>query len=86
MRRQIAKMIWDDCEPDVPEERAHRILTFIREEIEKGLLSDEKIGDMWETWAGIDCPSFEEAKILAVTRLKTVAQAQLQKTLKALEV
>jgi len=35
MRDKIARMTWDECEPDVPEERAHRILTYIREEIEK---------------------------------------------------
>ena len=40
------------------------------------VLSDERIGNIWETWAGIDCPSFEEAKTLAVTRLKAIAQAQ----------
>ena len=63
---------------------AKQILSLLKEEIEKSLLTDGKIGDMWQNWVATDEPSFEDAKKLATTRLKTIAQAQLDKVLKIL--
>ena len=84
-RDEVCNSCGKIIETDNPETTTNQILALLKEEIKKGLLTDGKIGGMWQSWIAADEPSFEDAKKIAIARLKIIAQAQLDKVLNILE-
>jgi len=89
MREKIAKIIYKEIPTGTAFEKkdkiANQILTLLKEEIGKSLLSDEEID---KNQCELE-EEYEDAEITdaqwEVMRWRAVAQAQLGKTLKALE-